>query len=300
MSKTKRLAVSILTLAILICGMLVLASCGKGDDPDEGNKKPSSCSHSWQEATCEAPKTCSKCGKTDGKALSHNFAAATCKAPKTCKTCGKTEGSTLAHTGGSATCKDLAVCKKCGTAYGSLNKSNHTGTVTWFKKVDSHYGSYNCCGEKTTDKEAHNTVDGICSVCGFNPTVSAETEYSASEREACVTIFMQDNPGIVALLVELKFEDSFIWIESVENGSALNGFTFTQSDKLANGCKFMWDAVSIEDNAVESGKLLTVVFNIGEGIPAGNYNVNISVTAVDNDLKPIPFKVTNGVITVSE
>lgn len=54
-------------------------------------------SHEWQEATCEAPKTCAKCGETEGEALGHVWQEATCEAPKTCSVCAATEGEKLAH-----------------------------------------------------------------------------------------------------------------------------------------------------------------------------------------------------------
>lgn len=55
------------------------------------------CSHSWKDATCSAPKTCKTCGATEGSAAGHSWNSATCTAPKTCKTCGKTEGNNLSH-----------------------------------------------------------------------------------------------------------------------------------------------------------------------------------------------------------
>lgn len=54
-------------------------------------------SHDWQEATCETPKTCAKCEKTEGEALGHSWQEATCEAPKTCTACGSTEGEALGH-----------------------------------------------------------------------------------------------------------------------------------------------------------------------------------------------------------
>ena len=54
-------------------------------------------SHDWQEATCTAPKTCAKCGKTEGNPLAHTWAEATCTEPKTCSVCGVTEGEPLGH-----------------------------------------------------------------------------------------------------------------------------------------------------------------------------------------------------------
>ena len=36
--------------------------------------------HTWQEATCTLPETCSACGETRGEALGHTWIEATCGA----------------------------------------------------------------------------------------------------------------------------------------------------------------------------------------------------------------------------
>lgn len=63
------------------------------------------CRHAWVEAACENPKTCSKCGKTEGEALGHDVAVfkvireATCQQDGsqsgTCNRCGKTIVETI-------------------------------------------------------------------------------------------------------------------------------------------------------------------------------------------------------------
>ena len=73
-------------LAILL-SVLVLTGCG--------------CDHEWDDATCTEPKTCSKCGETEGEALGHTWSEADCEHPKTCAVCGLTEGDPLGHTEGS-------------------------------------------------------------------------------------------------------------------------------------------------------------------------------------------------------
>lgn len=75
-----------LTLALLITLSLALTGC--------------CLSHEWVEATCTEPKTCSKCGETEGEALGHTWNDATCTAPKTCSVCAETEGEALGHTEG--------------------------------------------------------------------------------------------------------------------------------------------------------------------------------------------------------
>lgn len=48
--------------------------------------------HTWVDATCTEPKTCSECGETEGEPLGHDWIPATYTEPKTCSRCGATEG----------------------------------------------------------------------------------------------------------------------------------------------------------------------------------------------------------------
>lgn len=80
-------------------------------------------SHEWADATCTAPKTCTKCGKTEGDVAGHTWKDATCTEPKRCETCLETEGSSLGHSFGneeianpnyvSATATFIKTCTTC-------------------------------------------------------------------------------------------------------------------------------------------------------------------------------------------
>lgn len=87
--------------------------------------KPTGCSHSFSDATCTKPKTCTKCGATEGSALGHKFSAATCAAPKTCSVCKVTEGTVAAHTYAAGKC---SVCGATDPAVMSLTSSACYGT----------------------------------------------------------------------------------------------------------------------------------------------------------------------------
>lgn len=52
--------------------------------------------HDWQEATCTAPRTCAKCGKTEGEPIEHTWTDATTTNPQACSVCGETVGDVLA------------------------------------------------------------------------------------------------------------------------------------------------------------------------------------------------------------
>ena len=84
---------------LVICIMAVLMAAGL-----------SGCClvHDWEEATCEKPKTCAKCGETEGEALGHVWEEATCTKAKACSVCGAEQGSPLGHSWKAATCTEAA------------------------------------------------------------------------------------------------------------------------------------------------------------------------------------------------
>ena len=77
------------------------------------------CKHeTWLDADCVTPKTCAKCGETEGEALGHVWMAATCEAPKTCEACGETEGNAKGHSWVEATCETAKTCSVCNKTEG--------------------------------------------------------------------------------------------------------------------------------------------------------------------------------------
>ena len=94
MKLTKLLSI-ILALCLTI---VVFASCDVDSSTTSQNQSQSqqqTCNHTWNAASCETPKTCTKCSVTEGTALGHSWKNATCEAPKTCTVCSITEGSAL-------------------------------------------------------------------------------------------------------------------------------------------------------------------------------------------------------------
>ena len=67
------------------------------------------CSHTWQESTCLAPRTCTKCGQTEGKLRAHQWGSTACNDPQPCVVCGTMEGIELTHEWG-----ESKICVHCG------------------------------------------------------------------------------------------------------------------------------------------------------------------------------------------
>ena len=120
------------------------------------------CSHAWQEATCEAPRTCSNCGMTEGAALGHSWTDATCENPKTCGTCGATEGEALGHSWTDATCENPKTCSTCGATEGEAPGHD------WIAATCVSVKTCAVCGgtEGGFDLGAHQFRNGICEYCG--------------------------------------------------------------------------------------------------------------------------------------
>ena len=93
----------ILICCLLLC-LILLGGCA--------------CEHTWVDANCIAPKTCSSCGEIEGEPLGHAWVDANCIAAKTCSSCGETEGEPLGHTWTPADCITSKTCSVCNTVEG--------------------------------------------------------------------------------------------------------------------------------------------------------------------------------------
>ena len=128
-------------------------------------------SHDWQAATCDAPKTCAKCGETEGEKLEHTWVEATCDAPKTCSVCGATEGEKLEHVWSEPTCAHSQSCEVCGVhGKGALP---HTS------------GEWEVIEEPTS--EAAGTMELKCAKCG---KVMQTKQYRAAPEK--ITVLEKD------------------------------------------------------------------------------------------------------------
>ena len=132
----------LITIFIICCLTLALvfsmASCGDNKDNKETQatqdtqstdnnenteseqNKETTCSHTWVDADCDTPKTCSICGATEGDALGHATEEddGNCLTPIVCPRCNEvlTSGKTqhIAHAD-DGDCTTPIDCTICGT-----------------------------------------------------------------------------------------------------------------------------------------------------------------------------------------
>lgn len=110
----------------------------KEDEKPVSSAGSATCSHTYKNATCTKPKTCSKCGKTIGSKLGHSYKEATCTRPKTCTVCGTMSGNALGHNyvlGECTICKDYSK-SYCPKLYFTGDMSKITDPKQTSKKIE--------------------------------------------------------------------------------------------------------------------------------------------------------------------
>jgi hypothetical protein len=112
--------------------------------------------HTWVNATCTTPKTCSVCQATEGTALGHTWVAATCTMPKTCSVCQETEGAALGHTWVNATCTAPKICSVCQETEGAA--LGHT----WVAATCTTPKTCSVCQETEGNPLGHTWVNATC------------------------------------------------------------------------------------------------------------------------------------------
>ena len=137
-------------------GLYVFAFDSNGDKLSITFFDPCAEGHSYSDATCTAPKTCSKCGTTEGEALGHNYVEGVCG------NCNENDPEYCAHE--SKTLVNTATCTEAGKIYLDCD---HCDAI--FDEKDSEplghtydkYGKCSVCSGGDTY-----TVAGVEELCG--------------------------------------------------------------------------------------------------------------------------------------
>lgn len=168
------------------------------------------CKHDWKEADCEHPKTCTKCGETEGEALGHSWKEADCEHPKTCATCGKTEGEALGHDWTEADCEHPKTCKTCGKTEGEPLGHDWAEATTEAPKTCKHCGKTE--GDRiVTDPRFHTAAAAPLFGSWKYQEAIADTELNAPGfgNVMLEIVFTFRNDGSVTISEHLADEDLF-------------------------------------------------------------------------------------------
>lgn len=195
----------------------------------------------WIEATCDHPRTCEKCGYTEGNRLEHDFEEATCEKPKVCKLCGKTEGEPLGHDYDKASCEKEGICKRCGK---TIPAEGHK----WTEATCTEASVCTKCGAVGADALGHNFVGNRCTRCGAdNITKHSENKvvYSAGGLEITYLGYEYEQSEYGRFKLNFKIVNNCGYEERIQvRDESVNGYMcdFTMSEEVLNGKSAITDA----------------------------------------------------------
>ena len=154
-------------------------TCHCGDTYTDG--ETAATGHSWKNATCEKPKSCTKCTATEGVALGHNWQAATCEKPKTCSTCGSTSGSAKGHAWTGGSCTEAQTCSACNAKGAAKGHTWNAATCTAPKTCKA-------CKATTGNALGHSFKNNVCSRCNWRTVGSQGLQYQLSDDGTYYTV----------------------------------------------------------------------------------------------------------------
>ena len=169
--------------------------------------------HTWKEATCTEPATCTVCGITTGSAKGHTWKEATCTEPATCTVCGITSGSAKGHTWKEATCTEPATCTVCGITSGSAN--GHTWLSISQTVHHNEEGHYEWVEVKSASKWYH------CPRCG-SEFESLNDYYYHFDSNHSDTIFLRD--GYTHGTIPAEYEEKWIVDREAYDETVITGY----------------------------------------------------------------------------
>lgn len=189
-------------IILCICMLSVLIGCNGSDASTSTNNNAtaedgnSECEHSYADATCTTPKTCTICGDTIGGTSSHTFGEysvvknPSCKEKgtkeRTCSACGEKETVSIDmtdHTWKNATCAAPRTCTVCGKTEGN--------TIPHSKVPDANWKCPDCGQTVYADNYKYIASSDFRSI--------KRNYSSAKAQNAYVTVYRMDNKVYVLI-----------------------------------------------------------------------------------------------------
>lgn len=164
-----------------------------------GEEREDVIEHKWvqipNDTSCSVREACEGCGAIKGEITPHSWQEATCVAPKTCTACGATEGEALEHIPeeDDYDCTTALECQNCDYIFASA-KSHAVDEENIYSTDEVHYNECTNEGcEVQINKEAHSGEDdGDCTTwvlckCGWLIKEANESHTAEEDDGDCTT-----------------------------------------------------------------------------------------------------------------
>lgn len=163
------------------------------------------------------------------------------------------------------------------------------------KEIEDVLYNKNNTKELNQDDNSNENKETGCKliVKGGNVKASEEIE---------VPVELKNNPGILGFTITIKYDDEIFELTDIENGDVFDGvLQFTKPQIYADGCRCLWDGLSIDKENVRDGTLVRFKFHVRDTVKKDKYPVVVECAGndvIDNNLKNVPVKIQNGEINI--
>lgn len=134
------------------------------------------------------------------------------------------------------------------------------------------------------------------------PTLSVKDVYAKPGDEVSVVVEIEDNPGILGMVLTVYYDESKCTLLGAENGKALSGvLDMTPSKSLGNGARFVWDGIELSDGDVRDGEILVMNFKVKDNASDGGCPITLKYfdgDVLDNNLEEVYLRTENGNIII--
>ena len=148
---------------------------------------------------------------------------------------------------------------------------------------------------------------GLCTVCDTKvSTTAARFEANVIEAEGhegetiTVEIVMQNNPGVIAVGLDVGYDPEQLTLVGVKDAKLLNAPNMDESLK-ANPYRLYWCDSTAEANNTANGVIATLTFEVADGCTAEETWIELSYLAnnvIDKDKQPVSFSLTNDSVKI--
>lgn len=135
------------------------------------------------------------------------------------------------------------------------------------------------------------------------PSILVESITAKSGGMVEVDIKLQNNPGILGMLVSFEYDEETMRLAEVRNGNLFSqnrGYTFMSPKNKSSGCRASWYTLADEGTEAD-GIFVTLCFVISEKASSGEYSVCVSCDTKDivSNVQKLELEIENGKIYVA-
>ncbi len=114
-----------------------------------------------------------------------------------------------------------------------------------------------------------------------------------------VTVSVKNNPGILGMLLSVKYDESVLTLVSTANGDATAALTYLEPSRLVSGSNYLW--YGSKTGQITDGTVLTLTFKVADNASAGIYPIAVAYSSQDTydaGYNPIIATVADGTVVI--